>query len=444
MTSTQDSAARATAAARDAIVEWVEQHRPDIISLTQALIRFPSENKPPYGKEKDCQMFVADYLRDIGCRVDMFTPAEVPGLSQHAVYWPGRDYTDRPNVVGVLTSRPGAGVGKDAGRRSLLFSGHVDVVPATGQGQYGWWDGTIADGKMYGRGSNDMKGGIAAYLVAARCASELGLELKGDLILETVVDEEFGGANGTLACRLRGYNADAAITPEPNNMLVSLAHRGGQQFRLYVEAEGVGMGFGETELRDPVTALGHLLVALEQYNVERNARPKPKGFENAVFPMMPFILRAGELMPWGSGEAIPETAWLEFWIEIPPGISQEELQAELRAVVEQRTAVTPCLQRVSIRWEERTRFLPGSSISEDNPVLHTASANLNWLTGQTPSHAPAPFACDGFMFNLYSPTPVIILGPRGANAHAPDEWVEVEDLITLTKTFALTIADWLT
>jgi acetylornithine deacetylase len=289
-----------------------------------------------------------------------------------------------------------------------------------------------------------MKGGIAAYLMAARCVSELGLDLKGDLILETVVDEEFGGANGTLACRLRGYNADAAVNPEPNNMLVSAAHRGGQQFRLFAMAQGVGMGFGETELRDPVTALGHILVALEKYNIERNARPKPRGFENDVFPMMPFLLRAGEMLPWGTGESIPETAWVEFWIEIPPGITKEDLQTELHSVVEQATQATPSLQRVSTRWEERTRFLPGSTMSEDHPVFKTISDNLAGLTGQQPSHAPAPFACDSFMFNLHSPTPVLELGPRGANAHTRDEWVQVEDLVTLTKTFALTIADWLT
>ena len=109
----------------------------------------------------------------------------------------------------------------------MLFTGHVDVVPVVGESRFGWWDGTVEDDKLYGRGSNDMKGGIAAYLMAARCVRELDLELKGDLILETVVDEEFGGANGTLACRLRGYNADLAINPEPNNMLISRSHRGG-------------------------------------------------------------------------------------------------------------------------------------------------------------------------------------------------------------------------
>jgi acetylornithine deacetylase len=206
----------------------------------------------------------------------------------------------------------------------------------------------------------------------------------------------------------------------------------------------MGMGFGETELHDPVIALGHILAALDKYNQERNTRPKPKGFENDVFPLMPFILRAGELLPWGTGEAIPETAWFEFWIEIPPEVTEEELQSELREVVAKATELTPALQKVSTRWEQRTRFLPGSSMPENNPVFELLANNLETVTGQVASHEPAPFACDGFVFNLHSPTPVVIFGPKGANAHAPDEWVNVEDLVTLTKTYALTIADWLT
>jgi acetylornithine deacetylase len=427
----------------DAILDWVNAHRAEVVGLAQTLVRFPSENKQPHGSEKACQIFVSDYLRDLGCRVDVFTPDEVMGVAEHPEYWPGRDYTDRPNVVGVLTSLPAGPVGLAAGRRSLLFSGHIDVVPAVGQGKYGWWDGTVAEGRLYGRGSNDMKGGIAAYLMAARCVRELGLGLNGDLILETVVDEEFGGANGTLACRLRGYNADAAILPEPNNMRISTAHRGGQQFRLFTCAEGVGMGFGETVLRDPVTALGHLLAALDRYNGERQARPKPEGFEDDAFPLMPFVMRAGELLPWGTGEAIPETAWVEFWIEIPPGVTKKQLHSELKAVVDEAVAATPTLQRVTTRWEERTRFLAGSSMPAGHPILEKLAANLRMVTGEPPGFGPAPFACDGFVFNLLSPTPVVILGPRGANAHAPDEWVEVEDLVTLTKAYALTIADWL-
>jgi acetylornithine deacetylase len=438
-----NSVPRSMTRAQRQIVDWVDEHQSDVIGLTQAMVRIPSENKPPHGDERECQMFIADWLRSIGCRVDVFTPAEVVGLVEHPEYWSGRDYTNRPNVVGVLGQfDPRVGRSKD--RRSLLFSGHADVTPALGEGRLGWWDATVEDGKMYGRGTCDMKGGMAAYMMAARCIQDLKLERKGDLILESVVDEEFGGANGTLAGRVRGYNADAAIVPEPNNMLVSAGHRGGQVFRLHTSAPSVGMGFGATALPDPVTAMGHLLVRLEQMNAEFNARPKPAGFENDVFPLMPLLLRGGEVTPWGAGDAIPESARLEFWLELPPGWTKTALHSELQAMIDKATRETPALRRVTTRWEELTRFLAGTSIPADSPILKTLGDNFIVATGQDPTFRAAPFACDVFLFNLCSPTPCVLLGPHGGNAHAPDEWVDIGDLISLTKIFALTIADWLT
>ena len=424
------------------IMDWVDEHRSDVVNLTQSLVRIPSENKPPSGQERECQMFIADFLRQIGCRVDMFRPDEVPGVTDHPEYWPGRDYADRPNVVGALGQfDPQAA--RPKGRKSLLFSGHADVTPALGKGLFGWWDATVEEGKMYGRGSNDMKGGMAAYLVAAKCLVDLKMELRGDLVLESVVDEEFGGANGTLACRVRGYNTDAAIVPEPNNMVISRGHRGGLGFRICTSAPSIGMGFGESVLPDPVTALAHILVALEKLNAEFNARPKAAGFEGVTFPLMPLLFKAGETLPWGAGDSIPDTASFEVWLEIPEGVTKVGLVADIKGMIEKLTQDTPALQRVSWRMDELTRFLPATSVPADSPILDVLGTNLALASGQSPVFANAPFACDVFMFNLYSPTPCVLLGPRGGNSHSQDEWVDVEDLVTLTKTFALTMAQWL-
>jgi len=438
-----DSTDRSPTREQRQIIDWVDEHRPDVIALTQSLVRIPSENRPPSGQERECQMFIADCLRQIGCRVDMFRPDEVPGVTEHPEYWPGRDYTDRQNVVGVLgqfdpqASRP-------RGRKSLLFSGHADVTPALGEGRFGWWDAAIEEGKMYGRGTCDMKGGMAAYLTAAKCIRDLKMELKGDLVLESVVDEEFGGANGTLACRVRGYNTDAAVVPEPNNMVISRGHRGGLAFRIHTSAPSIGMGFGESVLPDPTTALAHILVGLEKLNAEFNSRPKPEGYQGVTFPLMPLLFKAGETLPWGTGDAIPETARFEVWLEIPAGVTKSGLVADIKGMIERLTRETPALQRVSWRMEELTRFLPATSIPADSPILKALGDNLALATGRSPVFANAPFACDVFIFNLHSPTPCALMGPRGGNAHSQDEWVDIEDLVALTKTFALTIAQWLT
>jgi acetylornithine deacetylase len=416
------------------IHQWVQDHRQDVIQLAQTLVRCPSVNRPPRGEELECQNLVADYLNNLGFSVDKFLPTEAEGLVEHPAYWPGRDYTGRPNVVGV---RKGTGNGP-----SLLFSGHIDVVPPIGKGEFEWWDGTIQGGKLYGRGSNDMKGGIACYLAAARCIQELNLKLKGDLILETVVDEEVAGANGTLACRLRGYQADAAILAEPTDLSICAAHRGGKQYRLFVTGNPHGMGFGMADLPDPVVALGHIVVALDKHNQERNQRPLPPELQNEVFPWMPFVVRAGEEYPWGTQDAIPDSGYLEFWIEVAPGVTEAELDGELKQAVDEAIRSTHRLQWVDVQWKPRTRFLPGSGIPPDSPILAVMAHNLASVTGRPASRRLAPMGCDAFMFNLYSPTPCALLGPRGGNGHAPDEWVEIEDLITLTETFAMIIADW--
>src|SRR5260221_10743980 len=135
------------------IGRWVDDHAEDVLQLTEALIRFPSENHVPTGYEKACQAFVADTMRGLNLDLDIFEPTEVAGLTGHAAYWPGRDYHNRPNVVGTWRgSEPGSA-------RSILFSSHVDVVAGSKGGRFAPFEQTREAGKLYGRGSNDMKGG---------------------------------------------------------------------------------------------------------------------------------------------------------------------------------------------------------------------------------------------------------------------------------------------
>lgn len=420
----------------DAISNWVDEHREDVIQLAEALIRFPSENHAPKGLEMECQGFVAETFRGLGLELDVFEPPEVPGLVDHPVFWPGREYKDRPNVVGTWRGAdPRSG-------HSLLFSSHADVVTASKGGRHNPYEPVREDGKLYGRGSNDMKGGLAASIMALRCLKESGVRLNGDTILESVVDEEMGGSNGTLAARLRGHNADACIVPEPNGMVVSSAHRGGGMWEITLKGSP-GMPFGSDNLINPAYGIGRLVVAIEEWEKARNARITTPALYAAA-PGLPVILSRviADDFESGTGDGVPSRAKLEVWVEEYPGTTFQEHYDRFIGHLKKVAAETPAVEKCEMEIEQMTRFLPGSEIPSDHPIVRALSRGYQRVLGQAPEIRGAPFACDVYIFNLYSPTPCALLGPRGGNAHAPDEWVEIQDLIDLTKIFADTAVEW--
>ena len=183
--------------------EAIDQMKDEIVETIGRVVRVPSVN-PKYpgvdseevlGGETRANELIAELYRTIGCEVDLW-----------------EEEAKRANAVGVLK---GSGGGK-----SLIFNGHIDTVPVGRHEGWKWSDpysGRVEDGKIYGRGSCDMKGPVVAQAMAARALQNLGIKLQGDLILESVVGEEVmdheAGASATVR---RGYRADAAIVSEPS------------------------------------------------------------------------------------------------------------------------------------------------------------------------------------------------------------------------------------
>ena len=166
------------------IRETINLRKRDIVDWLSQIIRFPSENHPPYGDEREIQLFISDECQSNGFSVDMFSPDDIPQISEHPSWLSGRKYlNERNNVVSVWK---GSGKG-----RSILLSGHCDVAPAD---EEKWktckpYEPVIKDGKLYGRGSCDQKGGLAAAFWAVKLLKELGFKPKGDINIESVVDE---------------------------------------------------------------------------------------------------------------------------------------------------------------------------------------------------------------------------------------------------------------
>ena len=199
------------------VLARINEIQGEMIDLLSRLVRIPSitpnypgvDREAVIGGESACNRELANYYGKIGCETDLWEEA-----------------SGRANLVGVLK---GAGGGK-----SLIFNGHIDTVPP---GDDREWDegnpysGKVLDGKLYGLGACDMKGGIVAQWVAAKALADCGIRLRGDLILESVVGEEtMDHGAGTSAAIKRGYRADGAIVGEPTggagNLAVSPASPG--------------------------------------------------------------------------------------------------------------------------------------------------------------------------------------------------------------------------
>ncbi len=242
------------------IAEAVESHRQEALELLQTLVRIPSLE----GNEKPCQEITAEKMRALNLEIDIWDPPD-DALQAHPAYVPtGKSYQGRPNVVGI---RRGSG-----GGRSLILNGHVDVVPIGPEENWskGPWSGHFEDGRVYGRGSADMKGGVVSNLIAVQALQTAGIQLQGDLIVECVVDEEAGG-NGTLACIMRGYTGDGCIFTEPSGLgRLAVSNRGAQFFRIIVPGQEGGIEF-KHELVNPITKAIEIFQAVEAYSIMRES-----------------------------------------------------------------------------------------------------------------------------------------------------------------------------
>lgn len=426
--------------AAERIDTWVAQRRNELLGFAARLLQIPSESRPPAGHEAECQEFIAAALRRSGAEVDVFTPDDVPELQTHPLYlptWDGmpRTFAGRPNVVGVFR---GSG-----GGRSILFSTHVDTVPY----ETGKWvestpfSGELKDGKLYGRGAYDIKSATAAALFAARCVTELGLPRRGDVIVESVVDEEFGGSHGCLASRLRGYQADIAINSEPTNMAVCPIHRGGGEWKIVVRGDP-GMAFNQEKLDNPVYKLARVIDALRAWNDWRNREVKaPPAY--AADPFLPiYITQVG-----GGGDTyqeqlgIPAECYLYVWAEEHCGTDREEHERSLIDFVNRYLAEQPDFDGVYPEYRRTIRYMEGSEMNPNHAVFQVLRRAYD-SSGRTYEVQGAPFACDAYVFNSYSLTPAVVIGPGGGNAHGPDEFCLVEDLVDLARIYARTIAEW--
>jgi len=415
-------------AIEEGVLNLIEKRRCDVIEFLEKLISFPSVT----GDEAGIQKFIASRLESMGLTVDAWEP-DHEELKKHPAYVPtNRDYTDCPNVVGVYK---GTGNGK-----SLLLNGHVDVIPPGPLDAWVHqpWSGDIEGDRFHGRGSSDMKSGLAAMTMALDCLMELNVKLKGDVILEYVVDEEQTG-NGTLACVMKGYQADAGICCETSSLHVQPACIGRIWFEITVRGKPAGIQRrweGVNAIEKGYAVMG-AVSSLEETRI--NTLKHPLYPDNrSTLPCMVGVFQSGSFT-----SAFPDTCLLKGSIATLPGEDTDEVK---RSFVEHILAFSQTDSWLKDHPPEVT--FEGycgdpAEISPDHPIVKAVSEKYTVVTGEKPQITGRQGAADTRYLIKYGNTPTVIFGPGlTEQMHATNEWVGVDYLIDATKILALTIMDW--
>lgn len=417
------------------LVSFVEERQDRLISLLRDIVRIPSENRAPFGAEEQCQRHVAEVLRRAGWEPVLYTPQDVPGMEQHPLFWPGRHYAGRPNVGAV---RRGTG-----GGRSLVLSGHIDTVPA---GSAPWtrapFGAEVEGNRLYGRGANDMKAGIAANLFVAEALSELGIQLAGDLIFESVVDEEFGGVNGTLAGRLMGFNGDAAIISEPSSLRISPAQRGGRTLDITFTSGNTGI-LSAGPAAGAIDQLRTFLDALPGFAaLRRSTAPRHALYTHLENPVPVTVARI-QTAPWGTSEPpnVPAECRLQLFWQTMPGETVEEIDAQFHEWFRELLRRNPEIFRERPQLAHPIRWLPGSAIAADHPFVSDFSASVASTLGNRAAIAGIEGPCDMYAFHEFG-IPALLWGARGGNTHMPDEYVEIDSLVQSVKALLAFVCSW--
>lgn len=442
-------------------LQMARQHEQRSVQTLARMVRIRSLT----GEEGEAQQHYAQCLRELGAQVQCDEPdlqalfERFPSVAQYPTHWqhdlvlpydelptwdalqasPWRDklsYRGRPNVVARL-----AGSG---GGRSLILNGHIDTV--TVEPREAWtfdpFGAEIAEGRMVGRGTSDMKGGLAAALMALTCLREAGVPLRGDVIVQSVVNEEHAG-NGTLDLVRRGCMADAAIVLEPTNNSVCVDHTGGLYWQVQVRGRPRSPGARWVGgVLDGVSAIEKLPVVIEALlDVEREAHARAAA-AGTRSERAPFSLVIGKILG-GHYETVtaPE-------VQIKGGAYFEPAAGSVLQVMQRlRDAMDRAAERDTYLAEFRPRlqFLHHDDAVEQSADIAPARELTALLArrGGAAQVRPGPFCCDMRHLVNQARIPSVIFGPGSiAQAHKHDESIVLSEYLQAIEHLIEFIPAW--
>ena len=390
----------------------VERALPSTVSFLQELVRVPSL----LGNEELAQRLVEERLRELGFAVRSLEP-DAAVLAEHRDSGvPLIPYEGRRCLVGTL---------EGAGGRTLVLNGHVDVVSETpaerwARAPYG---AEVEDGRLYGRGACDMKGGIAAMLLGVEAALAEG-SLPVTVVYQSVIEEECGG-NGTLWACLAGPRADAALIAEPTNGAMDLVAPGVVWARITVEGEPRHASHAD-EGSNPIEGALAVISSLRELETRLNGEPEPE-FEGV---RRPYLLNVGALHAGDWPSMAPGRAELDVRLGFPIRMAPSEAQSLLAAAVE-AAAVDG---RVEFRG-----FRARGYAFDSGPFVRALRECHEDVRGSPLEPEPSRATTD---LRFFQPGEAVCYGPSGGGIHGVDEWVDLESIADVAAVLALLIRRW--
>lgn len=410
------------------LLEQVEAQRDEIISLTMDLIAAPSTIEHQAGAVE----LMEERLTALG-----YPPRRVPVATGQAAERPGFapvpwSYAGADNLV-ALRSADGEG------GRSALFNGHLDVVSAEPIASWSRdpFQPYIKDGWLYGRGSGDMKAGVAAMIYALNSVDAAGFGLNAPVTLETVVDEECCG-NGALSCRYAGYDADAVLIPEPFGPTILTAQVGVVWFRIDIEGKPVHVleapaGTNAIEKSFP------LIQALRGLEAELNEENVPEAYQDVPHPLNLNIgiFQAGD---WPS--TVPAAAEIHARLSYFPGTSFAEVAQRIEQAVSTAAAADDWLRDYPPRVSFYGFRSDGHLLPATTPALKTLSNCHQQLTGEPAQPYIATCTTDLRAFHHFGRSQHTCFGPVAHSIHGVDECVNLDSVLHTARTYALFLSEW--
>lgn len=413
--------------AKNLVLKTLETMQEDLFKTLSGLVQIPSV----VGDEGKAQQYMAKLYKDLNLQVDV-VETKLDEIKNHPKYlalqWP---YENRPNVVGICRGTGGG--------RSLILNGHIDTVspePVTSW-KYPPFSGQIEDGKLYGRGAADMKSGLIANYYALKAILDSGLKLKGDVQLQSVIEEEAGGSGGTLGLLVKGYRADGMVFSEPMGFNLMVATAGTCYFRVKVKGKPAHGG----EAHKGVNAAGKMVIiyhALEALERQRAAQVHYPLFDRWLGQSAELSVGSFHSGNWPS--TVPGLAEIECRISFIPGEKLSDIRALVLKTIQDACREDPWLKEhppeveffgwQTEAWEQDTR----------HPLVGVLKRQAEDVLGQEVGFTGFPAGMDNRFCSDYG-IPSVSFGPTG-ELHIVNEYVILDTVLACAKVYAMTILDW--